>query len=269
MRKSILIALMMISTGVFAADEGKNQTNVYDDFRGFMKPSADVTVDEQVTAIIKRDMANLLYPVDMSSLSRPNNDTKFRDLIMVLQQQMGDSPTGILTIDQFDRLEKASRNIDGDLIGVPPERQVFMSEDGRWASASGVMDGTAEGLSSVRIFCDRARGICERYVATFDLETRFLFLDVGTEYQIITWTPSGVTAVTDAPCSTSLMTLDVKDNQVTAVTAPKPNCTGFTQIVPWHLVDGLPVAQKLSQDRMNQARAVVYPPAKQLMPVQK
>ena len=53
MRKSIHIALMMISTGVFAADEGKNQTNVYDDFRGFMKPSADVTVDEQVTAIIK------------------------------------------------------------------------------------------------------------------------------------------------------------------------------------------------------------------------
>ena len=86
-------------------------------------------------------MANLLYPVDMSSLSRPNNDTKFRDLIMVLQQQMGNSPTGILTIDQFDRLEKASRNIDGDLIGVPPERQVFMSEDGRWASASGVIDG--------------------------------------------------------------------------------------------------------------------------------
>jgi hypothetical protein len=93
MRTSIsiaLIGLIAISSIAFA-DDRKNQANVYDDFGQWWKPPPNVTVDEEVTSFIKRDMANLLYPVDMSSLSRPENDTKFRDLIIVLQQQMGAS----------------------------------------------------------------------------------------------------------------------------------------------------------------------------------
>jgi hypothetical protein len=56
-------------------------------------------------------MANLLYPVDMASLAPPDKDPKFHDLIAVLQQQMGDPPTGVLTIDQYSRLSQASRNV--------------------------------------------------------------------------------------------------------------------------------------------------------------
>jgi hypothetical protein len=88
MRKGILVALMVIST-VALADDARKQANVYDDAPGWLKPLPDATVDEQVTALIKRHMANLLYPVDMSSLSRPDNVLKFRDLIKVLQQQNG------------------------------------------------------------------------------------------------------------------------------------------------------------------------------------
>jgi hypothetical protein len=84
MRKCILIALFLVSTGAFA-DERKNQINVYDDFRQLGNSSADVTVDEEVTAQIKRYMANLLYPVDMSSLTGPGKDAKFRELIIVLR----------------------------------------------------------------------------------------------------------------------------------------------------------------------------------------
>jgi hypothetical protein len=207
-------------------------------------------------------MANLLYPVDMSSFSRPENDTKFRDLIMVLQQQMGVAPTGVLTTDEFNRLaEASSRYVDGDLILLFP-KQEFMSEDGSWASAAGTRawDGIADRLSVVRIFCDKVRGTCELHEAIFDLESRSLYLDIGTEYQIDTWTPR-VTAKADAPCSTSIMTIDVKGKQVTAVTVPKPNCTGFTQAIA--------VASKISQDRMNKARMLVYPPATQFMPIQK
>jgi hypothetical protein len=159
MSKFILIALIVFSTGAFA-DERKNQINVYDDFRQLGNPSADVTVDEELTAHIKRDMANLLYPVDMSSLSRPDSDTKFRDLIMVLQQQMGDSSTGILTTDQYARLDEASRNIDGGLI-LLPEKMVSMGTDGSWASAVGTRawNGIADRASVVRIFCDRERDV--------------------------------------------------------------------------------------------------------------
>ena len=81
-----------------------------------MKPLPNANVDEQITALIKPPMANLLYPVDMSSLAPPDKDPKFRDLIAVLQQQMGDPPTGVLTTDQFFRLSQASDNIDRHLI---------------------------------------------------------------------------------------------------------------------------------------------------------
>ena len=69
-----------------------------------MKPLPNATVEEQITALIKRPMANLLYPVDMASLAPPDKDPKFHDLIAVLQQQMGDLPTGVLTTDQSFRL---------------------------------------------------------------------------------------------------------------------------------------------------------------------
>jgi hypothetical protein len=67
MRRCIRVALIVvISSGAFA-DERKDQSNVYDDLRQSMQPSATATVDEKVTALIKRYMASLLYPVDMSS----------------------------------------------------------------------------------------------------------------------------------------------------------------------------------------------------------
>jgi hypothetical protein len=269
MRKGIIVDLFAITTSAFAAD-GKNQRNVYDDLRQGMQPSPNATVDEEVTALIKRNMANLLYPVDMSSFTTPDDDPKFRDLIVVLQQQMGVPPTGILTMDQFNRLDKAAHSIDEIFVGQSPYF-VSMDEDGTLVSASGsrAMDGIADRISSVRISCYRAIGTCELNEAIFNLDGRFLFVAPAVEYQINNWTLSRVTATTDAPCSTSLMTIDVKGKQVTAETVPRPNCTEFTQAKPWHLVDGFPVAWKLSQDRMNSARMLVYPPAKRLMPIQK
>jgi hypothetical protein len=120
MRKYIVIALFVISTGAFA-DEQKKQVNVYDDFRQLGNLSAEVTVDEEVTAQIKRYMANLLYPVDMSSLNRPDKDAKFRDLIIILQQQMGvsrrRSQNGICFRQWFIRSNRSSTTLGA---GVGP-----------------------------------------------------------------------------------------------------------------------------------------------------
>ena len=82
MKKALLIFLFTISPA-FADDQ-----NVYDFFRQL--PNTDsAIVDEQTTALIKRHMANLLYPVDMSSLARPETDAKFREQVMAAQKQMG------------------------------------------------------------------------------------------------------------------------------------------------------------------------------------
>jgi hypothetical protein len=121
---TMLTALIALSTVAFAED--KKASNVHD----------NVTPDEQVTALIKRRMAYLLYPVDMSSLVPPDKDSKFRDLIAVLQQQMGDAPTGVLTTDEFARLTDASDNIDGVGLALG-HKIVTVADNGNWVSASG------------------------------------------------------------------------------------------------------------------------------------
>src|ERR1700693_3428571 len=100
MKKSVFMILIAFSTTAWA-DDKQDQRNVYDVFRELLTPSAGTTVDERVTALIKRHMANLLYSVDMSSFAGPDKDAKFRELIMALQKQMGAATTGILTFDQF------------------------------------------------------------------------------------------------------------------------------------------------------------------------
>jgi hypothetical protein len=281
MRKCILVILLLVSTAA-SAEELNRQSNVYDDFRDLL-PAQNATTDEKVTALIKRHMANLLYPVDMSSLDGPDKDTKFRELIIVLQQQMGVPPTGVLTTEQFFRLQEASRYVDDDFIGLPGKQVFMVTEDGVAAFGTGTTDASPcldrpgagcdidRPINFVRIFCFRARGVCERSVATFDLKERFLFLDSGTEYEIDSWTSSRVTAREQTPCATFLMTIDVEGKQVTIVTVPQPDlpsCSGWRppdRPSTWKLVDGIPIAQKLSGDRMNVARTLVYPPAKRLL----
>ena len=282
MRKGILVALMVIST-VALADDAREQANVYDYALGWLKPLPDATVDEQVTALIKRHMANLLYPVDMSSLSRPDNDPKFRDLIKVLQQQMGVLSTGVLTVDQFDRLTDASRYIDGEMIGFQPGKIVSMSGNLVIAAGTGTPSGdpfttsvtkdVGSPINFVRIVCRKERGTCEINDATYNQEKRFLYLDQSSEYEIDTWTPSRVTAKINSLCATSLMTMDIKGEQVSIVTVPQPNsslCAGAPRESPstWKLLDGFPVAWKLNQEKMNKARLLVYPPARRLIPEQ-
>src|SRR6516162_8504807 len=121
MKKALLIFLFTISPA-FADDQ-----NVYDFFRQL--PDADTAiVDEQTTALIKRHMANLLYPVDMSSFARPETDTKFREQIIALQKQMGTPATGTLTLDEFGRLAEAARDIDDRPIGTTMKKPLLKTE---------------------------------------------------------------------------------------------------------------------------------------------
>ena len=157
------LILIVVSTGAFAEDKN-NQANVYDEFRQWMKPLPDATVDEEVTARIKRHMANLLYPVDMASFVRPEQDVKFREQIIALQKQMGAPPTGTLTSDQFDRLAEAARDIDDRPIGTYPGKLVERFKNGElvWAVGTGTTDDQANPLAHPinisRIWCLRSSG---------------------------------------------------------------------------------------------------------------
>jgi hypothetical protein len=119
--------------------------------------------------------------------------------------------------------------------------------------------------------------MCEEYMATLnfdDLVDTSLFLS-GDEYQITTWSSSRVTAERQAPCYTALMTLDIKAQQVTTVTVPPrdasictPDPTWRFQPMNWKLVSGFEVAEKITLEKMNKARKLVYPAARALLPAQ-
>jgi hypothetical protein len=254
-----------------------DQRSVYDTFRELIKPSAETTVDEQVTARIKRHMANLLYPVDMSSFIAPDKDERFREMIMTLQKRMGVPATGVLTMGEFDRMAEASRNLEAPVVTPFSGKFVSMSDDDGGtviAAGTGAMADIAAPINRVHILCTKANRICEFRGAEFDLKTHMVDLVDGVFYQLATWGPNRITAIREHPCGTATLSIDVKAEEVTIVTAPHADvaaCNYFgNRPDAWTLVDGFPVAWQLNQDTITRARALVYEPAlKYLAPLRK
>jgi hypothetical protein len=207
-RHAVLIALAVQFSTALAAEEKDHPRDIYEDLRQSFKPSAGVTPDETTTATIKRHMATLLYPVDLSSLKPPEQDEGFKQLIKMLQRQMGDPDTGVLTSDQFFRLSDAARDIDARPVLVSGGKIVSMENDLVLAVGTGQMDDLAQPINKVRIVCIKSEGTCNEAEATFDFKTSLLdFFDVAS-YQIQTWTPKRVTAIREHPCGTATMSID-------------------------------------------------------------
>jgi hypothetical protein len=267
MKKALLIFLFTISPA-FADDQ-----NAYDFFRQSANSDSAI-VDQQTTALIKRHMANLLYPVDMGSLARPETDAKFREQIVALQQQMGVPATGTLTLDQFGRLAEAARDIDDRSIGAGIIKKIVV-KDGEVASATGtggtddIANPLAPPINISRIFCQRTSGTCELSIAAFNPEDAHLYFYIPWYYNITTWEPTRVTATNEMPCATSSMTLDTQTESVMISSVPHsdlPSCAN-QRPTTWRLLDdGFSVSWKLHQDKVNQARALVYEANKSIVP---
>jgi hypothetical protein len=250
------------------ADDNQDKRNVYDVFRELAPTNA--TAEQELTARIKRHMANLLYPVDMSSFLRPEQDIKFRELIMVLQKQMGSPSTGLLTYGQFGRLMEAAIDIDDRGINPGPGKIVTRSSDGTFVSAvgTGAMDGIANPVNVTRIFCLRAGSTCEMSSAELDMKYGMLSFASPVVYGVTTWRPSRVTAIREHPCGTASMMIDVDAKAVTITSAPHADLS-FCSKEPaniWTLVDGFSVAWKIHQEKVNKARVLVYEPAHNKIP---
>ena len=266
MKKALLIFLFTISPA-FADDQ-----NVYDFFRQL--PNTDnAVVDEQTTALIKRHMANLLYPVDMGSFARPEKDAKFREQVITLQKQMGAPATGTLTLDEFGRLAEAARDIDDHPIGNGIKKTVVKERDFVSATGTGGTDDIANPLAPPinisRIFCERISGTCELSIAAFNPEDAHLYFYIPWDYSITTWEPTRVTATNEMPCATSLMTIDIQTKSVLISSVPHSDLSFCAKQGPttWRLLDdGFSVSWKLHQGKANKARALVYEAARKLVP---
>jgi hypothetical protein len=269
MNKALFIFLIMISPA-FADDQ-----NVYDFFRQMEPKSNSAALDEEVTARIKRHMANLLYPVDMTSFARPEKDEKFREQIIALQKQMGVPATGTLTVEQSVRLADAARDIDDRMVGTGIPKTIVKDGDFVSAVGTGGTDDTANPLAQPinisRIFCQRTSGTCELSTAAFDPEEVVpqLYFYTPWDYDITTWEPTRVTATNEMPCATSLMSIDIQTKSVVISSVPHSDLSfcATQGLTSWKLLDdGFPATWKLHQDKVNKARALVYEPERKLVP---
>ena len=274
MKKALLILLMMISPA-FADDQKDDQRNIYDVFRQWDQKTDSAIVDEKTTADIKRHMANLLYPVDMTSFVRPEKDAKFLEQIIALQKQMGVPPTGTLTFDEYFRMADAARNIDDRAIAASMAKMVEQSNDGDlvWAVGIGTTDDIgnplAHPINITRIWCLRASGTCELSTAEFSPEDSQLYFESPFDYTITTWGPTRVTATSEHPCGTALLSIDIPTKSVRISSVPHSDLSFCPKEGPttWRLADdGFAIIWKLHQKKVNKARALVYEPERKLVP---
>jgi len=271
MRYFIVALFLVLATPALADKEQDefDRKNIYDAFSELrLKPSAGVTLEEDVTSRIKRYMASLLYPVDMTSFVRPEKDAKLRELIVTLQKQMGDAATGVLTYGQFSKLQDAARNIDERQVYVAPGKFVSSSDDGNVVSArgTGVMADLANPININRMFCTKSDSMCEMSAAEFDLQNGMLLSAPPTVFEIKTWTPNRITAISERPCGTATLTVDVGANDVAITSVPHtdlPFCSKEPANI-WKLADGFRVSWNLYRDRYNKARGLVYEPERDL-----
>jgi hypothetical protein len=267
MKKAFVIFLFMISPA-FADDQ-----NVYDFFRQL--PNSDsAIVDEQTTAVIKRHMANLLYPVDMGSFARPETDAKFREEIIALQKQMGAPATGILTLDEFGRLAEAARDIDDRSVGTGIIKKTVV-KDGDFVSVTGtggtddIANSLAPPINISRIRCQRTSGTCDLNIAAFNPEDAHLYFYIPWNFRITTWEPNRITATNEMPCATSLMSLDLQNESLVISSVPHSDLSFCANQGPttWRLLDdGFSVSWRLHQNKVNKAHALVYEANKNLAP---
>ncbi|HXE13026.1 MAG TPA: hypothetical protein VN633_12950 [Bryobacteraceae bacterium] len=265
MIKFVLVFLLAFS-GIAWADETEDKRDVYDVLGEILKPSAGTTLEEDVTSRIKRYMAALLYPVELSSFVRPEKDPKFRQLVVALQNQMEEKATGILTYGQFNRLHDAAHSIDEREVTLGPGILVYRSDDGNVVGArgTGAMNDLANPINITRLLCDKSEGACEVSGAEFDLKSGMLISQPPAIYEIKTWGRSRVTAIREHPCGTASLTVDVETKDVTIASVPHadlPFCSKEPANI-WKLVDGFPVAWNIYREKYNKARALVYEPAR-------
>jgi hypothetical protein len=262
-RYTLIVLLAVFSRGVLA-EETKDTIGIYEDLRQSLKPSTGATVDEMTTATIKRHMATLLYPVDLSSLKPPEQDEAFKALIKILQRQMGDPDTGLLTASQFYRLSDAARDIDAAPVLVSGGKIVSMENGLVLAVGTGKMDDIADPINKVRIVCLKSEGTCNETEATFNLKTHLLDLFDVASYKIQTWTSNRLTAFREHPCGTATMSIDLVAKTVEVGVLGHKDFK-FCSDDPsgrWTLVDSFPVGWNIARDKQIKALEFAYPPSR-------
>ena len=188
------------------------------------------------------------------------------DAISAFQSDLGEEPTGTLTVGQLQVLsERADAHMPET---VHPSGGVFVSGFGGYAVAEGTwsFDDNLIPIQTSKIECYREWRVCLEALAQINYEPFSIFefstlppqLEVLLQrWQITSWTTTEITAkLDDAACVTYNLTIDLRTESAHQVRRGKGGkaCEGIAetpQII--NLVDGFDAGNKYASERQEKA----------------
>ena len=258
--------------------EQQGKIDVYEVYRVAIGSQAtqSLNLDEVLTKLIKRNMAMLLYPVDMSVFSIPEKDVKFKEHIKQLQKRMDAPQTGLLLKEQFDVLSNAASTLMERKVFPPPGMLISGSIAGQIiAQGTWVMDDDAFPVNYSKIRCEKSEQVCTEVGLSVAMPHQFfsdddfnVMLDEATKYKVVTWESDEVTAVAESLCRKTRLTINTTTKQASLVTTDnsKDGCTlptggnipnlGKPRVAT--LGDGFKEPKKKYDARNKQAQKLLY-----------
>ncbi len=151
-----------------------------------------------------------------------------QDLSMAIknfQEDIGENPTGELTVGQMDELFKRVTKVnETKIIPIYGDEVRIYSTEG-YASVQGTMilegEEIADPVNITKFVCDRGKMTCSEKTITIDIpdiddsrDYYFLIEDETHNKDIISWSKNEIVAQTVGDCRTTIFTMNLSNNEV-------------------------------------------------------
>jgi len=223
----LAISLFFISIGFAQAKEEKQLP----DISKMSEQEINKLPMKEVIKHFKDETGPLMENWVLLSLGRlayfqPLQEKAIRDAIKKFQRDIGQPQTGELTMGQFSELtRRATRFSDnpvylssfGDKLSIYSFGTDYISVEGTWTIEG---ENIAHPINHSKITCHKSRATCEINEVDISVpnsknsnEAYNLYLYTE-HFKVISWTDSEVISQHDAICRTTIMTMNILNNEV-------------------------------------------------------
>jgi hypothetical protein len=197
--------------------EQRAETDIYVLNRAmFRRAGPEMNGEAYTTALIKKHLALLMYPVDLGSFKPPGEDPRFQEQIKAFQGRLGVAVTGMLTWAQFEQLQQAATLLGERRLRPPAHLQVRREKlaDGEAVQAEGSWLGGDRRPASTRIHCRQAEALCLESGAEVALpdgtDPDYRLLVTARRYRVTGWGGDEVVAEAEAACRQLRLVIDTR-----------------------------------------------------------
>jgi hypothetical protein len=249
--KAAILALMAAFGAVMPAWADEAQLKKYKDYtpeqiRSLSEKERESSVPMLYTMAAQRGLAidaKLAFTADLNTLMYPAI-SDYEGSIKAFQKDMGEKPTGVLTVWQIAKLEERAQIQKLKPVAFPDNFYSYITPDTAHIEGTNVMfdERLAWPINHVKVTCYKADAYCE--VNTLVLATpndnswaqQYQVMEISSEiYKITRWENDnidGVMATTPDACRTSSINYNFKAKEFFGTTRNTGNECKFSDVMP-------------------------------------